>query len=116
TKGLKKIIYLPVAHGEGKFVALDKNTLNRLKKNKQIVFQYCDAQGGLCGYPDNPNGSQENIAGITDPTGRILGLMPHPERHLLAMHHPRKDQLKLNQDGDGLQIFKNGVEYVKENF
>ncbi|MDD5129799.1 MAG: phosphoribosylformylglycinamidine synthase I [Candidatus Omnitrophica bacterium] len=116
TKGLKKIIYLPVAHGEGKFVVQDKNVLNRLKKNNQIVFEYCDAQGQPGGYPVNPNGSLENIAGITDPTGRILGLMPHPERHLLPAHHPRKDQIKFKQEGDGLQIFKNGVKYVKENF
>jgi phosphoribosylformylglycinamidine synthase len=115
TKGLKKIIYLPVAHGEGKFVALDKKALNRLKKNKQIVFQYCDCLGKFSGYPDNPNGSVENIAGITDPTGRILGLMPHPERHLLSIQHPRKAGLKFSHEGDGLQIFKNGVKYVKAN-
>jgi phosphoribosylformylglycinamidine synthase len=115
TKGLKKIIYLPVAHGEGKFVAQDKNVLNRLKRNKQIVFQYCDARGRLSGYPDNPNGSIENIAGICDQTGRILGLMPHPERHLLSIQHPRKEELKFKPEGDGLQIFKNGVKYVKAN-
>ena len=115
TKDLEKIIYLPVAHGEGKFVALDKNVLNRLKKNKQIVFQYCDAQGKLSGYPDNPNGSIENIAGICDQTGRILGLMPHPERHLLAIQHPRNWNLKFKKDGDGLQIFRNGVKYVQDN-
>ena len=114
TKGLKKIIYLPVAHGEGKFVVADKQVLSRLKKNKQIVFQYCDAQGGLGGYPDNPNGSLENIAGICDQTGRILGLMPHPERHLLSVQHPRKE-LKSKSQGDGLEIFKNGVKYVKAN-
>jgi len=116
TKGLKKIIYLPVAHGEGKFVVQDKNVLNRLKRNKQIVFQYCDAQGRLSGYPDNPNGSIENIAGICDSTGRILGLMPHPERHICAAQHPRKDELKSLRSGDGLQIFKNGVDYIKSNF
>ena len=128
TKGLKKIIYLPVAHGEGKFVARDKKVLNRLKKNKQIVFQYCDAQGKLTGYPDNPNGSTENIAGICDETGRILGLMPHPERHLFSAQHPRNWNLKARagdglwlcqEDGKplppGLQIFKNGVKYVREN-
>jgi phosphoribosylformylglycinamidine synthase len=115
TKGLKKIIYLPVAHGEGKFVVQDKKVLNRLKKNKQIVFQYCDAQGRLSGYPDNPNGSVENIAGICDATGRILGLMPHPERHLLSIQHPRQEELKFKFEGDGLQIFKNGVKYVKAN-
>jgi len=113
TKGLEKIIYLPVAHGEGKFVTRDKNVLNRLKKNKQIVFQYCDAQGKLTGYPDNPNGSTENIAGICDETGRILGLMPHPERHIFSAQHPRNWNLK-SKEGNGLQIFKNGVKYVKE--
>jgi phosphoribosylformylglycinamidine synthase subunit PurQ / glutaminase len=115
TKDLKKIIYLPVAHGEGKFVTQDKSVLNRLNKNRQIVFQYCDAQGKLCGYPNNPNGSIENIAGITDETGRILGLMPHPERHLWSVQHPRNWELKSKHEGDGLQIFRNGVKYVKEN-
>ena len=115
TKGLKKIIYLPGAHGEGKFVVQDKNVLNRLKRNKQIVFQYCDTRGRLSGYPDNPNGSIENIAGICDPTGRIFGLMPHPERHICAAQHPRKEELKFKFESDGLQIFKNGVKYVREN-
>ena len=84
TKGLKKIIYLPVAHGEGKFVVQDKNVLNRLKRNKQIVFQYSDAAGNFSGYPNNPNGSIENIAGICDETGRVFGLMPHPEKAYLC--------------------------------
>jgi phosphoribosylformylglycinamidine synthase subunit PurQ / glutaminase len=114
TKGLKKIIYLPVAHGEGKFVVGDKQVLNRLKKNNQIVFQYSDATGKFSGYPDNPNGSVENIAGICDQTGRVFGLMPHPERHICLTQHPRKDQLK--KEADGLQIFKNGVNFIKKNF
>jgi len=114
TKNLKKIIYLPVAHGEGKFVTRDKDILSRLKKNKQIVFEYCDAAGKEAKYPVNPNGSIENIAGICDPTGRILGLMPHPERHVSSLQHPRNWNLK-SKEGDGLQIFKNGVDYVKEN-
>ena len=89
----------------------DKQVLNRLKKNNQIVFQYSDAQGNFSGYPDNPNGSIENIAGICDETGRIFGLMPHPERHICAAQHPRKNKLK--QEADGLQIFKNGVNFIK---
>jgi len=116
TKDLKQIIYLPVAHGEGKFVTLDKNVLNSLKTKKQIVFQYCDVEGKLSGYPDNPNGSIENIAGICDSTGRILGLMPHPERHIFSKHHPRNWNLKSEKFGDGLQIFKNGVDFIKKNF
>jgi phosphoribosylformylglycinamidine synthase len=115
TQGLKKIIYLPVAHGEGKFVTQDKTTLERLKKNKQIVFQYCDASGKSAKYPANPNGSTQDIAGICDETGRILGLMPHPERHVFSVMHPRNWDNK-SQEGDGLQIFKNGVNYIRDNF
>lgn len=114
TKGLKEIIYLPVAHGEGKFVAGDKQLLNRLKKSKQIVFQYVDGAGKFSGYPDNPNGSMESIAGITDTTGRIFGLMPHPERHICAGQHPRKNE--LHRTDNGLTIFKNGVNFIKKNF
>jgi len=116
TKGLKKIIYLPVAHGEGKFITEDKSVLNRLKKNRQIVFQYCNAKGKLAGYPDNPNGSLESIAGICDETGRVFGLMPHPERHVLAAQHPRNRDRSNAIFGDGLQIFKNGVDYIKKSF
>jgi phosphoribosylformylglycinamidine synthase len=114
TEGLKKLIYLPVAHGEGKFVVSDKQVLNRLKINNQIVFQYSDAAGNFAGYPDNPNGSVESIAGICDETGRVFGLMPHPERHIFGAQHPRKDEFKNGVDG--LQIFKNGVNFIKKNF
>ena len=116
TRGLKKIIYLPVAHGEGKFITQDKNILSGLKANKQIIFQYCDRDGNSSGYPDNPNGSIENIAGLTDQTGRILGLMPHPERHIFSAQHPRNWDKKCVKYGDGLQIFKNGINFIKENF
>jgi phosphoribosylformylglycinamidine synthase len=114
TKNLPEIIYLPVAHGEGKFVTQDRKTLERLKKNQQVVFQYCDEIGRFAGYPCNPNGSQENIAGICDETGRILGLMPHPERHIQFSQHPHWAGLKIKKDGDGLQIFKNGVRYAEK--
>lgn len=108
-KNLPEIIYLPVAHGEGKFVTHDKTVLEKLKQNNQIAFQYCDEKGNLLGYPYNPNGSQDNIAGICDETGRILGLMPHPERHIGTCQHPRWEKGKNH----GLLIFKNGVEYAK---
>lgn len=120
TTNLPEIIYLPVAHGEGKFVTRDKTVLERLKKNGQVVLQYCDEKGRLSDYPFNPNGSVDNIAGISDETGRILGLMPHPERHIEFVQHPRwmclknrKEGLPARQAGDGLQIFRNGVEYAK---
>lgn len=116
TRGLPEIIYLPVAHGEGKFITQDKSALKKLKNNGQIVFQYSDGAGSLAGYPHNPNGSLENIAGITDRTGRIFGLMPHPERHIAFIQHPRWTGLKKKKEGDGLQIFRNGVEYARRKF
>jgi len=116
ASGLPEIIYLPVAHGEGKFVARDAAVLARLKNNNQVVFRYCDAQGDFNGYPDNPNGSQDNIAGICDETGRIFGLMPHPERHADTAQHPHRHRIKARREADGLLIFKNGVEYARKNF
>jgi len=104
TKGLKEKIYLPIAHGEGKFIPRDKNVLNSLRKNGQIVFKYID----------NPNGSIDDIAGICDTTGRVLGMMPHPERHVLGTQHPRWTREGLKEHGDGFIIFKNGVDYIKE--
>jgi len=115
-KDLPEVIYLPVAHGEGKFMVKEKAVLSKLKDNQQIVFQYCNQEGDLSGYPDNPNGSEENIAGICDDTGRILGLMPHPERHISITQHPRWNGTKNKSFGDGFQIFKNGVEYILRKF
>ncbi|MCX5695702.1 MAG: phosphoribosylformylglycinamidine synthase I [Candidatus Omnitrophica bacterium] len=115
TKNIPQIIYLPVAHGEGKFIVKDNSILNKLKKNSQIIFKYCDARGKPGSYPDNPNGSLEDIAGITDATGRILGLMPHPERHIEIHQHPRWFSLKNKKQGDGLGIFKNGVAYCRKH-
>jgi len=115
AKDLPEIIYLPVAHGEGKFIVSDNSVLERLNSKEQIVFKYCSKEGKLTGYPDNPNGSIDNIAGICDETGRILGLMPHPERHIFFNQHPHWTRLPKRQEGDGLSIFKNGLEYAKKN-
>jgi len=116
TKNIPEVIYLPVAHGEGKFIVKDSAVLNRLKKNGQVIFKYCGAQGKSGGYPDNPNGSLDDIAGISDETGRVLGLMPHPERYIDIHQHPRWTGLKNKKSGDGLVIFKNGVEYCRKHF
>jgi phosphoribosylformylglycinamidine synthase len=113
TAGLPEIIYLPVAHGEGKFVCQDNVTLEGLRKNGRIVFQYCGKEGACAGYPHNPNGSEDNIAGICDSTGHILGLMPHPERHIDISQHPRWEHGKIKTEGDGILIFRNGVEYAE---
>ncbi len=115
TEGIEEIIYLPVAHGEGKFIPDGETTLTRLKENKRIVLQYVDRGGNLTGYPGNPNGSTENIAGICDSTGRILGMMPHPERYIDPLNHPRWTREGLKKEGDGVRIFRNGVEYAKAN-
>ena len=111
TRDLPEVIYLPVAHGEGKFIASDASLLKRLNRAGQVVFRYCDAEGKPVQYPGNPNGSQEAIAGICDATGRILGLMPHPERHMDSLQHPRQEG-RINAPGDGLRIIKNGVAYA----
>lgn len=115
-KGLEEIMYFPVAHAEGKFVPQSEDVLNKLRYNGQIAFRYCTAEGGKPVYPQNPNGSVDNIAGITDRTGRVLGLMPHPERHFLTIQHPFWTRLGRNgRYGQGAKIFQNGVDYVKQD-
>jgi phosphoribosylformylglycinamidine synthase len=109
-------IYLPVAHGEGKVVTKDKATLEKLKSEGHIAFKYVDKNGKEGNYPVNPNGSVDSIAGLTDATGRVLGLMPHPERHVRATQHPHWSRLKNKQDGDGKTVFANAVRFVQENF
>ena len=114
TKGLETL-YLPVRHGEGKFVTKDEEVLERLKQNQQIVCQYVDPKTGTPTqvYPYNPNGSLEAIAGICDETGRIFGLMPHPEAYNHFTNHPR--WRRGEEDLLGLVIFKNAVAYIREN-
>jgi len=117
TRNLPRVIYLPVAHGEGKFVVSDKTILNKLENNGQISFQYCDKSGNMSGYPSNPNGSIRNIAGITNERGNILGMMPHPERFISKYGHPRWARGEYNNiEGMGLSIFKNAVAYAANDF
>jgi phosphoribosylformylglycinamidine synthase len=111
TRGLERI-YLPVRHAEGKFVPKDEGVLKRLNANGQVVLRYVDPEGRPAGYPWNPNGSVDNIAGICDPTGRVFGLMPHPEAYLYRYHHPRWTREEVPQEGQGLQIFRNAVEHL----
>ena len=115
TDGLDRVVYFPVAHAEGKFVVRDEYVLTQLKVNGHVAFRYCDAQGERGRYPVNPNGSVDDIAGITDRTGRILGLMPHPERHFLRTQHPSWTRLKRNgRYGQGAKIFANGIRYIEK--
>jgi phosphoribosylformylglycinamidine synthase subunit PurQ / glutaminase len=108
TEGIDSM-YLPVAHGEGKVIT-DIRGLRELK----AVLYYCDETGNTqAGYPHNPNGSMNNIAGVCDPTGRIFALMPHPERYIHFTQNPQWTRKKPKEFGDGLAIFKNAVKFAK---
>ncbi|HSB47846.1 MAG TPA: phosphoribosylformylglycinamidine synthase I [Candidatus Bilamarchaeum sp.] len=111
TKGMEYLL-VPVRHGEGKFIPKDDATLAELKEKNQIAVQYVDEKGNLAGFPYNPNGSVENVAGICDPTGRIYGMMPHPEAFNIPENCPYWVSGKIREPM-GLRIFKNAVEYLK---
>ena len=107
------MLYLPVRHGEGKFVA-NSEFLQKLNKNNQVALRYVDDKGNLAGYPWNPNGSLENIAGICNETGRIFGLMPHPEAYLYKTNHPRWTREKIAEEGMGVKVFRNAIDFIKQ--
>ncbi|NQV08372.1 phosphoribosylformylglycinamidine synthase I [Candidatus Woesearchaeota archaeon] len=112
TKDINEL-YLPIAHGEGRFYC-DSATLEKLKMNNQIVFT----------YDENPNGSLADVAGVCDKTGRIMGMMPHPERSLYTFSQPdfhlkkeiakRKGEKLPEINESCLKIFKNAVEFFKK--
>lgn len=104
-------LYLPVAHGEGNFICREPWILKGFEQAGQAVLRYVDAVGKPGAYPVNPNGSQGDIAGMCDASGRVLGLMPHPERHVLPTQHPQWTRHGLAAEGDGLKLFKNAVAY-----
>ncbi len=109
-------IYLPVRHGEGKFITKDQEILKRLHEDHQVVVQYSneDYEEATMDYPANPNGAVDAIAGICNSTGRIFGLMPHPEAYLHYTNHPRWTREKLPVEGMGLAIFKNAVDFIRK--
>ncbi|MBL8013554.1 MAG: phosphoribosylformylglycinamidine synthase I [Candidatus Omnitrophica bacterium] len=115
TEGLSSVMALPVAHGEGKFLPKDSEILKTLAARNQIVFRYCDAMGNSGEYPINPNGSTDDVAGICDSTGQVLGLMPHPERYFYFTQYPAWTRIqKETPYGQGAKIFENGMSYVRE--
>ena len=111
TKGIENI-YLSVRHGEGKFICKDGEAAKRLIDRNQVALQYVDANGEAADYPFNPNGAYMGVAGICDESGRIFGLMPHPEGFLFKESHPRWTRENVNE-GLWLKIFKNAVDFVK---
>jgi phosphoribosylformylglycinamidine synthase len=125
TAGIERMISLPVAHAEGKFVTDTGRTLKSIIDGGQAVVRYVHPEGAKPVYPWNPNGSEHDIAGICDPTGRIFGLMPHPERFIFPTQHPRWTR-RIGVGGrgsggrdkeipDGLLIYRNAVNYAKAN-
>jgi len=109
-------IYLPIAHAEGKVVAADTQTLDDVKSAGHVAFRYVDADGNEGPFPVNPNGSMDSIAALTDSTGRVLGLMPHPERYVHPTQHPHWRRQKQKNNPDGMIIFNNAINYVREHF
>ncbi|HEV2972681.1 MAG TPA: phosphoribosylformylglycinamidine synthase subunit PurQ [Pirellulales bacterium] len=133
-------MYLPIAHGEGRFAARSPDVLDDLDHAGQLVLRYTasdpsrvrqvradappqdpatsttsvlKAPQTLVPYPENPNGAERDVAGVCDPTGRIFGLMPHPERHVDPSQHPRWTRGEARTPGDGLRVFANAVAYFR---
>jgi phosphoribosylformylglycinamidine synthase subunit PurQ / glutaminase len=114
TRGLAELIDCPVAHGEGRFVLADPADLARLQAQDQIALTYATADGAPArgAYPRNPNGSPADIAGVCNPAGNVLGLMPHPEDHLLAYQHPGRARGQVGRLGR--ELFVRGVTYAAQ--
>lgn len=115
TRGLKRL-YLPVRHGEGKIVAGGASLVDRLLDTHQAVVRYVASSDGeaTMEYPYNPNGSDHAIAGLCDPTGRVFGLMPHPEAFVHRVNHPSWTRLDLPEEGEGLAVFRNAATFLRE--
>jgi len=123
TQGISEM-ELPVRHGEGKFYA-SRDIVDQLFMNQQVVLQYAGNNGEKADgvWPFNPNGSLQDIAGICDPTGRIFGLMPHPEAYNHFTNHPdwtrkkesllRRGEKTIPDEGEGIRIFRNAVDYMR---
>lgn len=120
-RGIERM-YLPIAHAEGQFIARDAEQLSQLEQAGQLVLRYVSGEVPTgttrfarepLPFPANPNGSQANVAGVCDATGRVLGLMPHPERHVDRTHHPHWTRRPANVQPDGLPVFRNAVEFFR---
>ena len=114
TKGLSESITCPIAHGEGNFQTTELFSISSFIANDQIALTYIHADGSTANgeYPINPNGSMLDIAGICNPQGNVLGLMPHPENHIHMWQHPR--HTRGEHGGSGLKLFENGVKYASQ--
>jgi phosphoribosylformylglycinamidine synthase subunit PurQ / glutaminase len=116
TKGIEKV-YLPVRHGEGKFIPKNGEIQLDLMEKGLVALQYSDQsfEQAVTDYPLNPNGSIDGVAGICDRTGRLLGMMPHPEAYHHRTNHPRWTREELPEEGMGIAFFRNGVDYIRNH-
>ena len=118
-KGIEQFA-VPVRHGEGKLILKNKVVENQILQQGLNCLTYCNETGEPTNeYPANPNGASLNCAGLTDPSGQVFGLMPHPEAFLSLYNHPdwgrmKRENPQVSEEGEGLQIFKNIVQHVKE--
>jgi phosphoribosylformylglycinamidine synthase len=114
TKGIDRL-ELPVRHGEGKVVCDSDSTLEEIKAGGLAALRYCDGEGRpTMEYPLNPNGSTDAIAGLCDATGRVFGLMPHPEAFTHPTNHPRwTRRTNLPAKGEGMVLFDNAVQFLR---
>ena len=106
------VITLPIAHGEGKFVPRNDEVLDRIREGDQVALRYCDADGRTGVNGANPSGSIDDIAGLCDPSGRVMGLMPHPERFIDITHHPAWTRGGIDE-ADGLTMFRRAREALE---
>ena len=114
TKGLEESIICPIAHGEGNFQTSELFAFSSFVEQDQIALTYIHPDGAPANgnYPANPNGSILDIAGICNPQGNVLGLMPHPENHIHMWQNPRHTRGETS--GSGLKLFENGVKYASQ--
>jgi phosphoribosylformylglycinamidine synthase len=114
TRGMASLFTLPIGHGEGRLVA-EPAILESLAARHLVVLRYASETGQVAtAYPENPNGSQQAIAGICNQTGAVFGLMPHPDRAYLPQLHPDWIRDRQRSEGDGLAIFRNMIQYAQE--
>ena len=109
----KQVVMFPSAHGEGKLLSMDEKFVQKMEDNDQVVFRYVAPEGEDTVSPWNPNGSPSDIAGICNPAGNVMGLMPHPERVLTRFTHPDWTRGYTSEEGDGILIFRSVMENVK---
>lgn len=107
-----ELLEMPVAHAEGRVTVASAQTLGALRRADRIAFRYVGADGAAPVYPANPNGSDDGIAGLVDETGRVLGLMPHPERHVFSTQHPLWTRRRGEGEPDGLTLFRRLARFI----